>query len=191
MSECNCILSNFFLIFFHCTEPCPPNAEYIDCGPSCIPTCQEPSTNCTGSCISGCFCKPGYVFYGPRCVPIEKCGCLDDHNNYYEVINTFHRIIVLDLQESNSKNFKNLDPLFLCQPGEVILGDGCSKLCRCAGNYTFECVDYSCDSDEECRDNNGVPGCHPIGKSHSCQAMSSVHFICVCPFSAHLICFFL
>ncbi len=79
----NFILTNFFP--FCCTDPCPPDADYIECGPACIPTCMEPSSNCSGSCISGCFCKPGFVFKGSRCVPLEKCGCLDDHNNYYEV----------------------------------------------------------------------------------------------------------
>ncbi|XP_028330836.1 zonadhesin, like isoform X2 [Gouania willdenowi] len=65
-------------------DPCPPDAEFIECGPSCIPSCKEPSTNCSGSCITGCFCKPGFVFKGRRCVPLETCGCLDEHNNYYE-----------------------------------------------------------------------------------------------------------
>ncbi|KAM6960357.1 LOW QUALITY PROTEIN: zonadhesin, like [Tautogolabrus adspersus] len=125
-------------------NPCPPNAEYIDCGPACIPTCMEPSTNCTGSCISGCFCKPGFVFKGRRCVPLEQCGCLDDNNNYYE-------------------------------PGEIVVGDGCSKLCRCAGNYTLECVDNSCAPDEECREVNGVSGCYPKGTS-SCIASGDPHY---------------
>ncbi|XP_065806899.1 zonadhesin, like isoform X2 [Labrus bergylta] len=125
-------------------NPCPPNSEYIDCGPACIPTCMEPSTNCTGSCISGCFCKPGFVFKGRRCVPLEQCGCLDDNNNYYE-------------------------------PGEIVVGDGCSKLCRCAGNYTLECVDNSCAADEECREVNGVSGCYPKGTS-SCIASGDPHY---------------
>ncbi|XP_067436173.1 zonadhesin, like isoform X2 [Thunnus thynnus] len=125
-------------------KPCPPNAEYIDCGPACIPTCMEPSTNCTGSCISACFCKPGFVFKGRHCVPLEKCGCLDDQNNYYK-------------------------------PGEVIFGDGCSKLCRCAGNYTLECVDNSCDPTEECREVNGVAGCYPKGTS-TCIASGDPHY---------------
>ncbi|XP_037615491.1 zonadhesin, like [Sebastes umbrosus] len=129
---------------FRCTEPCPPDAEYIECGPACIPTCMEPSTNCSGSCISGCFCKPGFVFKGRRCVPLEKCGCLDDQNNYYE-------------------------------PGEIIYGDGCSKLCRCAGNYTLECVDNSCDATEECREVNGVAGCYPKGTS-TCIASGDPHY---------------
>uniref|UniRef100_UPI003AAC3F13 zonadhesin, like n=1 Tax=Centroberyx gerrardi TaxID=166262 RepID=UPI003AAC3F13 len=123
---------------------CPPDAEYIECGPACIPTCKEPSTDCTGSCISGCFCKPGFVFKGRRCVPLEKCGCLDDQNNYYE-------------------------------PGEIIFGDGCSKLCRCAGNYTLDCVDNSCDPTEECREVNGVAGCYPKGTS-TCIASGDPHY---------------
>ncbi|XP_018526611.1 zonadhesin, like isoform X3 [Lates calcarifer] len=125
-------------------KPCPPGAEYVDCGPACIPTCMEPSTNCSGSCISGCFCKPGFVFKGRRCVPLEKCGCLDDHNNYYE-------------------------------PGEIVFGDGCSKLCRCAGNYTLECVDNSCDPTEECHTVNGVAGCYPKGTS-TCIASGDPHY---------------
>ncbi|CAL8327038.1 unnamed protein product [Lota lota] len=123
---------------------CPPDAEYIECGPACIPSCKDPSTNCTGSCISGCFCKPGFVFKGPRCVPLEKCGCLDDNNNYYE-------------------------------PGEIIYGNGCSKLCRCAGNYTLSCVDNSCDPTEECREINGAHGCYPKGTS-TCVATSDPHY---------------
>uniref|UniRef100_UPI0037E8B019 zonadhesin, like n=1 Tax=Semicossyphus pulcher TaxID=241346 RepID=UPI0037E8B019 len=127
-----------------CKDPCPPNAEYIDCGPACIPTCMEPSTNCSGSCISGCFCKPGFVFKGRRCVPLEQCGCLDDNNNYYE-------------------------------PGEIVFGDGCSKVCRCAGNYTLECVDNSCEPTEECREVNGVSGCYPKGTS-TCIASGDPHY---------------
>ncbi|KAM3842689.1 LOW QUALITY PROTEIN: zonadhesin, like [Diretmus argenteus] len=131
-------------LHFYSTVTCPPGADYIECGPACIPTCMDPSTNCTGSCISGCFCKPGFVFKGRRCVPLEKCGCLDEHNNYYE-------------------------------PGEIVVGDGCSKLCRCAGNYTLECVDNSCDPSEECREVNGVAGCYPKGTS-TCIASGDPHY---------------
>ncbi|KAK5876154.1 hypothetical protein CesoFtcFv8_027151 [Champsocephalus esox] len=81
---------------------------------------------------------------GRRCVPIEKCGCLDDENNYYE-------------------------------PGEIIFGGGCSKLCRCAGNYTLECVDNSCEPTEECREVNGVSGCYPKGTS-TCIASGDPHY---------------
>ncbi|XP_014186224.1 zonadhesin, partial [Haplochromis burtoni] len=105
---------------------------------------MEPSTNCSGSCITGCFCKPGFVFKGRHCVPLDKCGCLDDNNNYYE-------------------------------PGEIVFGDGCTKLCRCVGNYTLECVDNSCDPTEECREVNGVAGCYPKGTS-TCIASGDPHY---------------
>ncbi|XP_037537371.1 zonadhesin, like [Nematolebias whitei] len=126
------------------SNPCPPNAEYIDCGPACIPTCMEPSTNCSGSCLSGCFCKPGFLFKGRRCVPVDKCGCLDDENNYYE-------------------------------PGEIVSGDGCTKLCRCIGNYTLECFDNFCDPTEECREVNGVSSCYPKGTS-TCIISGDPHY---------------
>lgn len=51
----------------------------------------------------------------------------------------------------------------LFQPGEIVSGDGCSKLCHCAGNYNFECVDSSCDPTEECREVDGVEGCYLKG----------------------------
>ncbi|KAK1797051.1 hypothetical protein P4O66_008443, partial [Electrophorus voltai] len=123
---------------------CPPDSEYIECGPACIPSCKEPSTNCTGSCISGCFCKPGFVFRGKRCIPIEQCGCLDDDNNYYE-------------------------------PGEIVFGNDCSKLCRCAGNYTLSCVDNTCDPTEECLQVGGVHGCYPKDTS-TCIASGDPHY---------------
>ncbi|KAG5852102.1 hypothetical protein ANANG_G00058860 [Anguilla anguilla] len=123
---------------------CPPNAHYNECGPACIPSCQKPSTNCTGSCISGCFCDPGYVFRGRRCVPLHQCGCLDESNNYYE-------------------------------PGEIVFGDGCSEVCRCAGNYTLDCVSNACEPTEECREVNGVAGCYPKDTS-TCTASGDPHY---------------
>lgn len=56
---------------------------------------------------------------------------------------------------------------FFFQPGELVSGDGCSKLCRCLGNYTFECVDNSCDPTEECREVDGVSSCYPKGNDAS------------------------
>ncbi|XP_048883722.1 IgGFc-binding protein-like [Brienomyrus brachyistius] len=128
----------------HALVECPPNSQYIQCGPACIPSCQEPSSNCTGSCISGCFCDPGYVYRGKRCVPLHECGCLDEHDNYYE-------------------------------SGEIVFGDGCSKLCRCAGNYTLSCVDNSCIPMEECREVNGVSGCYPKDTS-TCIVSGDPHY---------------
>ncbi|XP_076156178.1 IgGFc-binding protein-like [Alosa pseudoharengus] len=126
---------------------CPPNSDFLECGPSCVPTCQKPkisSSICTLNCVSGCFCKPGFVLSGKRCVAVDNCGCLDENNNYYE-------------------------------PGEVVFGDGCSKLCRCAGNYTLSCVGNTCAPTDECRQVNGVPGCYPKGTS-TCVATGDPHY---------------
>ncbi len=149
---------------------CPPDSEYIDCGPACIPTCAEPSTNCSGSCISGCFCKPGFVFRGRRCVPIEQCGCLDEENNYFEVqdLSLWGCIFIFIQLWDRSFFSKKILVCIYTQPGEIIFGDGCSKLCRCAGNYTFDCVDNTCDPvTEECREVGGVHGCYPKGISEN------------------------
>lgn len=69
------------------------------------------------------------------------------------------------------------DPLFffLFQPGELVSADGCSKLCRCLGNYTFECVDNSCDPTEECREVDGVSSCYPKGNDAS-VSLKYFHF---------------
>lgn len=53
--------------------------------------------------------------------------------------------------------------MIFLQPGEIVFGTGCSKLCRCAGNYTLSCVDNTCDSTEECRQVGGIYGCYPKG----------------------------
>ncbi|MEQ2269655.1 hypothetical protein XENORESO_007647, partial [Xenotaenia resolanae] len=60
-------------------------------------------------------------------------------------------------------------------PGEIVSQDGCSKLCRCLGNYTFECVDNSCDPTEECQEVNGVSSCYPKGTS-TCVASGDPHY---------------
>ncbi|XP_069042968.1 zonadhesin, like [Lepisosteus oculatus] len=123
---------------------CPPNSHYIVCGPACMPTCQAPSYNCTGSCITGCFCDLGYVYRGRRCLPLHQCGCLDEERNYYE-------------------------------PGQLVFGNGCSKMCRCLGNYTLECVSNECLPTEECREVSGVPGCYPKDSS-TCIVAGDPHY---------------
>lgn len=40
-----------------------PHELYTDCGTACPPTCENRNTlfYCTLQCVSGCFCKPGFV----------------------------------------------------------------------------------------------------------------------------------
>ncbi|GBN14230.1 hypothetical protein AVEN_113762-1, partial [Araneus ventricosus] len=53
-----------------CTAPnspenaCGENAEYRECGSACPPTCADSGRKnkvCTKQCVSGCFCKKGFV----------------------------------------------------------------------------------------------------------------------------------
>ncbi|XP_029443201.1 von Willebrand factor-like [Rhinatrema bivittatum] len=65
-----------------CQRLCPENSEYQSCGSGCDQrNCKdelndEPPSICTRECVSGCFCKPGYVYLfgtsGP-CVLSEDC----------------------------------------------------------------------------------------------------------------------
>ncbi|XP_070564049.1 uncharacterized protein [Ptychodera flava] len=67
---------------------CPPKCEngttYRKCGPACMDTCVDPnaSNTCSNSdCVEGCFCPPGTVLDGNKCVDPVTCGC--ENNGYY------------------------------------------------------------------------------------------------------------
>lgn len=58
---------------------CGPNQEYFDgCGSACPPFCNMPEGGvaCTRNCVSGCFCKSGYVLesrFSKKCILEEDC----------------------------------------------------------------------------------------------------------------------
>ncbi|CAL1296415.1 unnamed protein product [Larinioides sclopetarius] len=65
--------------FMHeCHSECPPGMEWNDCGPSCQLTCDSSSDTslkqCSEKCVPGCFCPPGTVLNGDKCVPPEQCA---------------------------------------------------------------------------------------------------------------------
>lgn len=62
------------------SEPeCGPNELYKECGyhPLCVPACDYTPGLCPPICISGCFCKPGYIKRSrdddAECIPISQC----------------------------------------------------------------------------------------------------------------------
>ncbi|NXD88895.1 FCGBP protein, partial [Halcyon senegalensis] len=61
---------------------CPPHQHYELCGSSCHATCrgQTEPDQCreTTLCSEGCFCDPGFLRSGDRCVPLSACGCTYD-----------------------------------------------------------------------------------------------------------------
>ncbi|XP_054714337.1 SCO-spondin-like isoform X2 [Uloborus diversus] len=54
---------------------CGVDEEYLECGSSCEPSCDNnEEENCSYECVSGCFCKQGFV-RGPfgACVLPDMC----------------------------------------------------------------------------------------------------------------------
>ncbi|GFY60956.1 zonadhesin [Trichonephila inaurata madagascariensis] len=59
------------------TETCKKNEEYLPCGSACPPTCSNSGKNeiCTTQCVSGCFCKKGFLRNDQgECVRPEECS---------------------------------------------------------------------------------------------------------------------
>ncbi|CAL1266706.1 unnamed protein product [Larinioides sclopetarius] len=60
-----------------CTDTCGANAEYRECGSACPPTCADRGKKnkiCTMQCVSGCFCKKGFVKNNRGvCVKPQEC----------------------------------------------------------------------------------------------------------------------
>ncbi|XP_063867870.1 uncharacterized protein LOC135104399 [Scylla paramamosain] len=81
-----------------CYKECGPGEIYQDCFRSkCEKQCEtlDDESHCPeeGSCIPGCFCAPGLVRKGERCVPPERCrdcvceGYGDPHYTTFDRLN--------------------------------------------------------------------------------------------------------
>lgn len=55
-------------------KACGPNQEYRKCGTACPQTCDGIPENCVQKCVSGCFCKNGFVMDLDRCIPEINCS---------------------------------------------------------------------------------------------------------------------
>ncbi|KAM9316560.1 IgGFc-binding protein-like [Gastrophryne carolinensis] len=111
---------------------CPPNSHYQHCGAACPATCVNPGapSTCTLPCTESCVCDPGYLLYGTKCVPDDKCGCWDDDDKHYNVGSSFWT------------------------------DDTCSIRCRCPSpGSALTCSADSCPSNQYCGISNGKPGC--------------------------------
>ncbi|XP_069609862.1 alpha-tectorin-like [Ranitomeya imitator] len=59
-----------------CPPKCPPNSHFQHCGTACPATCVNPwaPVTCSLPCTESCICDEGYVLYGNKCVPEDKCS---------------------------------------------------------------------------------------------------------------------
>ncbi|XP_020671291.3 IgGFc-binding protein [Pogona vitticeps] len=63
-----------------CPISCPANSHYEICTTLCDASCASLYTpfQCTRNCFEGCQCNDGYMVDGDTCVPIDRCGCMQD-----------------------------------------------------------------------------------------------------------------
>ncbi|XP_030044013.1 zonadhesin [Microcaecilia unicolor] len=76
-----------------CPLPCPPNSHYSECSSPCPATCTNiyASASCESrtTCVEGCMCDRGFVLSDDQCVPMSRCGCLVNKNEYHNVGDTW------------------------------------------------------------------------------------------------------
>ncbi|XP_055874447.1 SCO-spondin-like isoform X3 [Biomphalaria glabrata] len=86
-----CLMENIVLswrVKAGCDMKCPANMVYSDCGPSQRPACgrTQPPAGFHGqqaTCISGCHCPDGLLYYNKSCVTPSECPC-SQHGRYYK-----------------------------------------------------------------------------------------------------------
>ncbi|CAN7977030.1 unnamed protein product, partial [Ixodes persulcatus] len=64
---------------YGCVPDCPPEMEWLDCGPDCQITCEnflvgDLSCATKKSCNPGCFCPPGTVLDRDQCKKADECA---------------------------------------------------------------------------------------------------------------------
>ncbi|EEC02351.1 hemolectin, putative, partial [Ixodes scapularis] len=64
---------------YGCVPDCPPEMEWLDCGPDCQITCEnflsgDLSCATKKSCNPGCFCPPGTVLDRDHCKKADECA---------------------------------------------------------------------------------------------------------------------
>ncbi|CAK8691743.1 unnamed protein product [Clavelina lepadiformis] len=149
-----------------CPIQCEGNKVYMECGPACQESCtsNDTSSRCKElPCVEGCFCAPGFVTHGRRCVKRSECPCAWE-NGEYEPGTT----VLADCQNCTCHNGEwtcqgeKCDSLLpSCDDDKLLCEDKIScvpLLWRC--DFEADCMDGSdesdCDwSEEECRHAGG------------------------------------
>ncbi|CAL8248394.1 unnamed protein product [Lota lota] len=130
----------------NCALACPINSQYKQCGPACPQTCSPTPDLCPTVCSEGCFCDPGFVLSGEKCVDkATSCGC--NHEGHYYLPG---EVFWADLE--------------------------CNSRCVCdTATQQAVCHPRGCKADEHCAVKDGVQDCFPLSFK-TCSAQGDPHF---------------
>ncbi|RZB41740.1 TIL domain containing protein [Asbolus verrucosus] len=113
---------------------CEENEEFTTCGTFCPATCQISYVDvCPEMCVSGCFCKEGYVreHLGGKCITLDECqGACRDNEEFKECGVTC--------------------PPSCLQPIPSCTNNCCMKGCFCKEGYVLESDSQECVEENEC-----------------------------------------
>ncbi|XP_035227821.1 zonadhesin-like, partial [Stegodyphus dumicola] len=128
---------------------CGKNEEYNDCGTACPPTCSNPDRICIDKCVSGCFCKKGYIRNDRHvCIPRKDCPkahVCPENQQYYKCKPTC-RHTCSTYNSTKAYCSKLCIPGCFCKPGMVLRKDGvcvlperCPPACGPKEEY-YDCI---------------------------------------------------
>ncbi|XP_075046014.1 IgGFc-binding protein-like [Mixophyes fleayi] len=129
-----------------CPFSCPDHSSYEVCADPCPVTCNGLST--PDGCDGNCT---------------EGCSC-----NSGFILSGGKCVPI-------SECGCNYNDAYYSVGESIYVGDSCTQRCTCTEGGIMNCITSSCSSDEECRVEKGVLGCHPLG-SAVCTAAGYSHY---------------
>ncbi|XP_050406645.1 fibrillin-2 isoform X2 [Patella vulgata] len=173
-----------------CELNCGENFEDRPCGPrgkpdkerqtTCINEIQGTHPGSESYCSEACYCAPGFVLEGRRCIPPSSCGCILE-GVYIAVGDTFMNFNCTSLLKCISTGTTEQEQV-TCDPnaGCFLKEDTGVFGCHCKDGYIGDgitcgndiCFNKTCPENMECnRDNNAECQCKKgyIGDCTKCE----------------------
>ncbi|KAJ7304150.1 hypothetical protein JRQ81_011679 [Phrynocephalus forsythii] len=130
-----------------CRPVCPLNSHYELCGHGCPETCHGLSA--PYDCETSC--KEGCYCNSGFLLSGDQCVPVGDCGCLYQ-----------------GKYYK--------QGEDFYPHSSCQQRCHCASNGVVECHHAPCGAHEECKVENGIQGCYPVGTGQ-CSMASGSHYL--------------